>query len=188
MASNSLPTAHPASSPTLTRAQLTIALRTLLADLRGVYEGLIGSSELQREGVRLADRERLARAVDDQQHLLERLAGLDQSRRELVARASGAFAGLAGIRAQSITLTDLARCADPDVAPLLMEQASGVRDLVARFSDLNRVVMTATRSLLDHAEGLVRHVARHLSHAGTYSRRGLVEPVPGVVSSLDLRS
>ena len=50
------------------------------------------------------------------------------------------------------------------------------------------VRLFATVSLLAHMEGLMRHVGRRLSHAGTYGRRGVVEAGGVVVSCVDLRS
>jgi hypothetical protein len=37
-------------------------------------------------------------------------------------------------------------------------------------------------------EGLMRHVGRKLSHAGTYGRRGVVEAGQQVISALDMKT
>jgi hypothetical protein len=63
-----------------------------------------------------------------------------------------------------------------------------VRELVRRTSDLVRAVAAATRAMMLHVEGLMRQVDRHLSHAGTYGRRGTVEAGGPVLSALDLRT
>lgn len=64
--------------------------------------------------------------------------------------------------------------------------AGRLRFLLADIETQNSTLRTATAVLISHMEGLMRQVARRLSHSGTYGRKGYVETVPTVVSAVDL--
>ena len=70
----------------------------------------------------------------------------------------------------------------------LSGQAERLREMMERVQRESGTVRAATRSLLAHMEGLMRQVARSLSHAGTYGSGGRVQAAHAVVSSLDVRS
>jgi hypothetical protein len=94
---------------------------------------------------------------------------------------------LAAKRQSPVTLTDLVGvCTDRDRLEL-QGLAKELKTRVMRTRELTQSLRSATTTLLAHMEGLMRQVGRHLSHAGTYSKRGVVEPAL-VVSAVDLRS
>lgn len=178
----------PSAPPRMTRELLTTQLSDLLSELSAAYESLLVLSDDHRAALRRADGRAVELAAAGQQSILETVGALEQRRRELVARAAPALPELATKKATQLTLTDLARAAHPDSRPRLLERAAALRTIVSQYHDKSGTILAATRSLMDHATGLVHQVSRHLSHAGTYSRRGVVVAVPGVVSAVDIRS
>jgi flagellar biosynthesis/type III secretory pathway chaperone len=151
-----------------------------------VYEDLARAIEEHRQGLREASPQRVQRAVERQQDLLRRVAQLDQIRRELVATTAPALPALAALRLDRVTLTDLSRAAPSSEREALVSKARALRELVAAVRDQTAGVKAATASLLAHMEGILRQVGRQLSHAGTYSSRGVVESPSGIVTAVDL--
>lgn len=164
---------------------LASELSVLVERLDAVYASLEGSVEAHRAAIRAADVAEIGREVERQQSLLAALAGLDQDRLALIehVRRDGLISPSSRPR-----LRDLAGLTpEPDRSQLL----SGTATLAARMARVNEAqagLRAAASSLLAHMEGLVRHVARKLSHAGTYGRTGMVEgPMIGA-SAVDIRT
>ncbi len=163
------------------------ALESLLTDLLGAHERLLAASIEQRQAVRGADPALVQRATQLQTESLHEIAALEDCRRELVADLTASMPRRAP-GSGPVTLSELARMMPEPQRTRLVELASRVRICVERAADEQRTLRAATGSLVAHMEGLMRQVARRLSHAGTYGRRGMVESVPAVVSGLDLVS
>ena len=87
---------------------------------------------------------------------------------------------------EKVTLSDLAKCTPGDVRGKLAAAAATLRALVTRVSQEAASLRSATMTLMAHMEGLMRQVARSLSHAGTYGQRGVVAGNQ-IVTSLDVR-
>jgi hypothetical protein len=172
----------------LTPASLCDALDALVSDFTREYEQLETLVTSHRDALRAADGETIQHIASVQHACVARIGEVDQRRRELIASAAGRFPGLAGIRPTAITITDLARCVDENHRPRMVERAGELRSLIARVQAQSASVRGATEALLAHMEGLMRHVARTMSHAGTYSRRGYVETGGVVTTALDIRS
>lgn len=166
---------------------LAKTLETLLADFTRYYERVEASLNAQREGIRQADSQAIALAQQQHEGLARSIAQCDQRRRELVARARSAFASLAVIPGEKITLSDLARCAPEPQRNELLNGAIALRTLVSRVATESASLKSATMTLVAHMEGLIRQVGRTLSHSGVYSKRGVVEPGGLVVSAVDVR-
>jgi hypothetical protein len=164
-----------ASTNSMSPAVLAEALGSLLRDFTDVYERLAASVAGHREAIRRADAKAIAAATNEQQRLTRDAAACDQRRRELVARSVRAFATLAGTPVEKVTLSDLAKCTPGDVRGKLAAAAATLRALVTRVSQEAASLRSATMTLMAHMEGMVRQVGKTLSHAGTYSRRGVVE-------------
>lgn len=160
-------------------------LSVLVERLDSVYADLEGSVESHRAAIRAADAAAMAREVERQQSLLSALTGLDQDRLALIERFRGD-----GLIAPSSRprLRDLAGLApEPDRSQLLSRTAT-LAARMARVNEAQAGLRTAASSLLAHMEGLVRHVARKLSHAGTYGRTGAVEGPSIGASAVDIRT
>lgn len=166
---------------------LATTLEALLADFTRHYERVESSLAAQREGIRRADSQMIATAQRQHEGLARSIAQCDQRRRELVVRTRTAFASLANLQGEKITLSDLARCAPEHQRHELLSAATALRTLVARVASESASLKSATMTLVAHMEGLIRQVGRTLSHSGVYSKRGVVEPGGMVVSAVDVR-
>lgn len=181
----------PTASPTQTRptvSALAERLESVLEAYLGRYEQLLKHIAAQREALRRADGAGVAEATKAQQVTLEAIAMLEPTRGGLINDAAACLPGLNSNRSGPITLRDLARALPTANAGALHARAEVLRTRVMQSQEQMRVVGGATRSLLGHIEGLMRTVAQQISHAGTYSHRGVVEAGGTVVSSLDIRS
>jgi hypothetical protein len=172
------------ATPTLD--EIARELGTLLGLYEDAYSRWLACADAQRGALRRGDGRGVEAAANDLRSVLERVATLE-SRRGTLVNAAAAALGLTGA-GRPLTLRDVARALPSADGAALTAHATRVRDLAARAHELTASLAGATRTLLWHVEGLVRHAARHLSHAGTYTPRGVVEPGRTVLSSLDLRS
>lgn len=166
----------------------------LFDDLSGVLDGFVAAYESlltavgqHRAGVRRADGGAVAAAAARQATLHATIAGLDRRRRELVVAACSACPDLAGVHPSVVTMRDLAAASPAGVRASMTARAERLRELVRLVHEETRTIRAATESVLAHLEGLMRQVGRQLSHAGTYTRRGFVEPGGVVVSAVDVK-
>jgi hypothetical protein len=174
------------AAPTGAPTSLASELDWLLDSFADQHEALLKHALAQRDAIRKADGSAVQSATDGQTAVVAALGRLEQRRRELVAWACQRHAALATRRATEITLTDLARCVEEPARTALIRKANDLKALIASVQQQTSTIKAATTSLLAHMEGLMRQVGRQLSHAGTYSSRGYVEPGGIVVSALDI--
>lgn len=175
-----------ASAAALTQDTLATQLESLLSAFTAQYQAMLASTQAHRDAIRRADNRAMQAAVAAQQTSVAALGILEQRRRELVALACGRFPTLAQKRSVAVTLTDLCQCVSDADRPRLLTLAAALKQLIQSVGDETKTIKAATASLLAHMEGLMRQVGRQLSHAGTYSAKGFVEPGGVVVSALDL--
>ncbi|MDX2130478.1 MAG: flagellar export chaperone FlgN [Planctomycetota bacterium] len=161
-------------------------LGALLALYEDAYTRWLAIAEAQGEALRRADGRGVERHATALRGVMEDVSRLEPRRGALVNAAAAALGLAKGSR--PVTLRDVARALPVPDAGALAARAASVRELAGRAHERTSSLAGATRGLLWHVEGLVRHAARHLSHAGTYSARGRVEVGGTVVSSLDVRS
>jgi hypothetical protein len=175
-----------APMPPTSLASLASELDALLDEYSRQHEEYLRHAAAHREAIRCADGPAIAAAAEAQASVLESIARLEARRSALVESAARAIPLLRS--GKTITLRDLARAIPSDRASILLSKAERLRALVSRAHEQASAAAGATRAMLGHIEGLMRHVARQFSHSGTYSSRGFVEPGSAVVSALDLRS
>jgi len=177
-----------AAVPTL--SELAESLSDLLDRYAAGYERLLLALGEQEAALRQADGAGVERVAKSQAEILAGLRKLDEVRCPLVNAAAAALPSLMmnGRRTTPITLREIAGSLPVAGSESLRTKAARVRRLAEDAQQRSRVVAGATRAMLGHAEGLLRHVAQKLSHAGTYSASGTVQAGRAVVSSLDLRS
>lgn len=161
--------------------ELSQILRGLLVCVRA-QPGLI---ETQREAIRSASPRRVAEANAANAENLREMASLEDRRQRLVVEAeeAGVWTGKG-----PITLGGLAERLPPALRGDLPQVAAELREAMKEASASRAVLRTAARTLSAHVEGLMKQVARSLSHAGTYGRRGSFESAPAVMTALDVRS
>lgn len=177
--------APPIASPFGALAQRLGALLTALSD---THESMEQAFAQQRDAMRKADPNAFEQAAHAHRTCLEALMALDQQRRTLVADAVSLLPPLGRKPATQLTLTEIAATLPVNDRARLVEQAKVCRQTIERVHTQQRTLRGATLSLLAHMEGVMRQVARSLSHAGTYTRKGFVEAGTPVVSSLDLQT
>lgn len=190
-------------------ADLALELESLLGAMVSEHETWRGLLDHHRDAIKRADGEAVQNAVARQSGVLQAIADLEEKRRRLVDRAiaaegilgkgvpggvrssaAGSTAAPAGpeplARVGPVTLSQIAAALPEPSRTRLLELAGRLRFLLADIETQNRTLRTATAALISHMEGLMRQVARRLSHSGTYGRKGYVETVPTVVSAVDL--
>lgn len=176
------------AAPQLSSAELARELGDLIAALTRLYAGLLSQVESHRDALARADGRAVEAASRAQADILAEIARLEPRRAALVNAAAASPAIRSRLAQGTITLRALAGAAlEPDRTRLVRD-AEALRGLVQRVQDHTRTMKAATASLIAHMEGLMRQVARRLSHAGTYGGRGLVEASPAVVSAIDVRT
>lgn len=172
-------------SPGTLLSTLAGDLRAVLQDYTARYTQLRALTDAQREALRRADGPEVERLAGTQAGILQAIAVIDRRRDALV---NAAAAALPGLRASPITLSAIAAALPGSPSDDLRARAAALRVLVRETGEASNLVGAAARTLLTHFEGLMRQVSGRLSHAGTYSRRGVVEAGGPVLSALDLRS
>jgi hypothetical protein len=188
------PTPHrsPNAAPHFGRPDLKIAggVPTLSEDLRGLLQALLDRHEamlrhtaLHHEAIRQADARRCEQIVREEQATLAAIADLELKRQSLVARA---MREITPAPKNLSRLSDIAlHCPDAERTELL-EMSARLRKSIERLQQEQNLLRVVSRVLMAHMEGLMRQVARSLSHAGTYGQRGVVAGNQ-IVTSLDVR-
>ncbi|HYF15963.1 MAG TPA: flagellar protein FlgN [Phycisphaerales bacterium] len=173
-------TNRPTDTITTSRADLAASLDALLAGFEAAYAAVDSSVRAHRDALRAADPKGIDAALHRQSSSLRDLAACDQRRREVLAGVCGRLPELAGKKPDAITLTDLARACPAEQRPRMESRAAALRTLAINVREQTASTRAATQTLLAHMEGMMRQVGRTLSHAGTYGRGGVVEPVAGI--------
>lgn len=178
------PTPAPSRSLSTPPPALHDDLRELLTEFIAQHESLLRQTTEHHEAIRQADPLRCDRIMQAERATLARIAELESRRQQLVKRAQNEIRPAPVALAR---LSDLARCAPESVRTNLIELAERLKSLVARVQEEQNVVRVVSRVLLAHMEGLMKQVARSLSHAGTYAKTGAVGAGAPIVTSLDIR-
>lgn len=165
---------------------LATELETLMGSLREIYESLAQRLEEHQAAIRAASTRAIEVAVQAEETLIQRLAGLEQKRREVVAKAASAHPALAKAHGSQITLSMLA--AFTPEKQRLSGLADSLRVLIDTVNARLKIVREATAQLLIHMQAIASQVSAGFNHAKTYGRAGKIDAGPAVVSALDLRS
>ncbi|MCC6228719.1 MAG: flagellar export chaperone FlgN [Phycisphaerales bacterium] len=163
-------------------------LAEILAEMIREHQKWLVLIEQHRDAVRHADPRAVERSLDAQRHLMANLAAIEQTRQDTV-RALWKRFGPDAAGAMNAPLPKLGRLLDVLPTPhrhTLQVQAQELRRLIERVRYEESSLKAATAALSAHIEGLMRHVGRRLSHAGTYGRRGVVEATPALAAAVDL--
>lgn len=187
---NSTPHAAANSPHSKPNLKLAGALPSLSEELRGLLQALLDRHEAMlrhtiehHEAIRQADARRCEQIVREEQATLAAIADLELKRQSLVARA---------MREITPPPKNLSRLSDialhcPDLERVeLLELSARLRKTIERLQQEQNLLRVVSRVLMAHMEGLMRQVARSLSHAGTYGQRGVVAGNQ-IVTSLDVR-
>ncbi|MCC5824501.1 MAG: flagellar protein FlgN [Phycisphaerales bacterium] len=151
-------------------------LDALLATLIEEHRTLLALARDHRDALAHADAARLEDIVTRTGEVLSRISDIETERQRLTAGPDG----------RPGTMDELLRAAEEADRRRLSDRAGTLRDLIQTVQREHEVVRTASEALATHMRGLMQQVASKLSHAGTYGRRGRVEPVGTVVSGVDI--
>lgn len=151
-------------------------LDELLAALIGEHETLLELARSHRDALAHADAERLKTVVEQTGQVLQRVHAVETERQRLIARPDG----------RPSTMDELLRVVDAADRRRLSDRAGALRTLIENVHKEHEAVRAASEALATHMRGLMQQVAGKLSHAGTYGRRGRVEPVGTVMTGVDL--
>lgn len=157
-------------------------LAAVLGSLLREHEALLEVTARHRQAIATADMLALRTVNEQQQQAAERMAHLEHRRQQLAAALAPHAPDGGGAGS---TLPSLA-AAFPHARDTLTALADRIRDVAGRLSREQRAVRIAAEALAEHMQGLLKQVARKLSHAGTYGRRGSVDARVQVTSALDL--
>jgi hypothetical protein len=167
-------------------------LEALLQQLLDEHEQLLALAASHRAAIAGANPHALGECVQRQNEVVQRVAELEKRRLGLVARLADKMKPLGAGRTGGVpdkpTISWIARSLPEPIRARLVALADRLRELLARLQKEHAALREASAALAAHMEGLMRQLARRLSHAGTYGRRGIVEAPVQVVSALDLRS
>jgi hypothetical protein len=168
-------------------------LERLLEQLLVEHEQLLVLAGSHRAAIAGANPNCLADCVQQQNEVVQRVAELEKRRLGIVARLADKMKPLSAGRAMEgvpdkPTVSWIAKALPEPVRTRLVALAERLRELLARLQKEHAALREASTALAAHMEGLMRQLAKRLSHSGTYGRRGIVEAPVQVVSALDLRS
>ncbi len=152
-------------------------LMAVLGRLEDEHTQLLGLAKAHKDALAHASLERMREITTRTSEVLTRIARIDQERQRMSADDRGAIA----------TLDDLLERFGDEDRSRLGERCARLRELILRVRDEQEAVRIASENLANHMRGLMKQVSASLSHAGTYSRAGAVDPSRSqVVSSLDM--
>ncbi|MFN0133052.1 MAG: flagellar export chaperone FlgN [Phycisphaerales bacterium] len=141
------------------------AVARLEASLTGLveaHEALLEATRRHRAALARADRAALARCVEEETDLLQRIATHETARRAAIAVLVGPGAMLAQVTA----------ALPGERGERITTLGERLRGLLAALAREARVVRWASASLLRHMDGMVQQVARSLDKTGVYGRQG----------------
>jgi hypothetical protein len=173
-------------------AQLEALLEQLLVE----HEELLTLAASHRQAIAGADPHTLGACLERQGEVARRVADLEGQRLALVARLADKMRPLAALNGgkgsepvpDRPTVSWIAKSLPEPMRSRLVALAERLRALLARLQREHATLREASAALASHMEGMMRQLAKRLSHAGTYGRRGTVETRVQVVSALDLRT
>ena len=168
---------HPKSAPTRSHKIDTDRLDAMLGELETEHHNLLALSRQHKDAISHASVKELNAINLQTSEVLIRIAQIEDARREMIAQDDGSLATLDQLM-QQFTQADRDR---------IGHRRTRLRELIGRVREEQDAVKVASEHLANHMRGLIKQVGASLSHAGTYSRGGAVDPSrTQVVSSLDL--
>ena len=134
-------------------------------------EELLGLIRDQQDAVRRMDPGAIREATDSQARVAARLRALEEAR----ATAFG-----------PAPLSQLAESMAPPSRQRALQIVARIRQATRAMARESAVVSACAGAMLGHIEGLMRAVARELSHTGAYGPRGMIGAGAQVTSGIDI--
>ncbi len=160
----------------------TERFESLLRRMISLHERMLDRVREHRAAISLADTDGIRTSLESQAELMDQISEADRDRLVLITELA---ATLGSRMPAHPTLSALAEQMPDSEHTVVL--AARLKKLMGELQRERGTVRAATESLLAHMEGLMRQVARKLSHAGTYGPGGAVSAGDQqVVSGLDL--
>ncbi|MFT5422586.1 MAG: hypothetical protein ACI89L_000351 [Phycisphaerales bacterium] len=160
-------------------------IEPILESMLAEHEVLLALAIEHRGALSKADPKRLDSIIARTGESMARIAGLEDDR----CRVLGVEPGASRRGMSKPTITEIAALAGGDDGARLHRLGERLRELIERVRAEHATVQAASRSLADHMRGVMKQVAAKLSHAGTYSAAGTVDPGRNqVMSGIDIKS
>lgn len=147
------------------------------------HERMLELAAAQRAALAVADADAFSRLAAEHVQVAAAAADLDRQRRALLVSPSRA----GETASHAVTLHEAIADLPEGVRVRTLGLVARLKECLLRLRHEQAVVRTAAASMLGHLDGLARHVARALGHAGTYNQRGSVPHAPVIASAIDLK-
>jgi len=155
----------------------TDRLDSMLSMLEDEHAHLLELALAHKDAMAHASINELDQITRKTSETLMRIAQIEDSRQELITDEQGS----------TPTLDELMAHFTPADKDRITKRQSRLRELIGRIKQEQSEVRIASEHLANHMRGLIKQVGASLSHAGTYSRVGAVDPSRSqVMSSLDV--
>lgn len=160
-------------------------IEPILEAMLAEHEVLLALAREHRTALSKADPKLLDSIIARTGESMARIADLEDER----GRVLGVEPGQARRGSAKPTITEIAALTGGEDGDRLRRLGERLRELIEKVRAEHATVQAASRSLADHMLGLMRQVSARLSHAGTYSATGSVDPGRNqVVSGIDVKS
>jgi hypothetical protein len=167
----------PADGKANARAIDTDRLDNMLGQLESEHVSLLDLAKAHKDALTHASVEELNAITMKTSETLMRIAQIEDDRRAMIISDNGSIA----------SLDQLMEKFDEGDRDRIGQRRTKLRELISRVKEEQDAVRLASENLANHMRGLIKQVSASLSHAGTYSRVGAVDPSrTQVVSSLDV--
>lgn len=157
----------------------TRSLVEILEAMLTLHERMLVLAEAQREALAKADAQTFERLAGEHAHLAAHAADLDRQRQAVYGDEEG--------RGSPATLSQAIAGMPESSRPVVMDLAGRLKTILPRVRHEQAVLREAASAMLAHLDGLTRHVARALGHAGTYTHKGLVPQANLTRSAIDMK-
>jgi FlgN protein len=152
-------------------------LDSMLAELESEHTHLLSLAVAHRDALTHASVKELNDITLKTSEVLVRIAKIEDNRREMIAKDHGTV----------VSLDELMDQFSDNDRDRIGQRRTRLRELIGRVKEEQDAVRVASENLANHMRGLIKQVSATLSHSGTYSRGGAVDPSRNqVVSSLDV--
>ena len=148
-----------------------------MAALTTVHSELLDLVLEHRRAISRNDAAAIQDCLSRQGILATRILELERVRRQVVSQLCGR---------PDASITEVAKRLPETDRAAVSAAAAKLKSVLTAIQRENGIVRAATTTLIAHIDGLMQQVARALSQAGTYGRKGRVETGGPVPCGLDM--
>lgn len=161
-------------------------LERVLEALRVEHEALRGVCAARRMAISKADVRALGVCTARENEVVQRIAGMEGRREELVRRAVGVFGRPSD--GGNVRLSWIAERLEEPMRGRLMQVSVALRETIEVLRKEHAASAQAAETIASHLLGIVRTVEHRLSDSGAYTRTGGARVGPAALSAMDVVS